>query len=81
MKLKGLKKRLKALEPKKQPKEIPKWCYDYVASISPERWTLISNALSQFKEGKTANAEALEADTGISNERVIEASREGIIEL
>ena len=80
MKLKGLKKRLEALKPKKTPKEIPKWCYDYVGSISPERWQAIDNALTQFKEGITVNPEAL-ADDREFYERVIEASKTGLIEL
>ena len=80
MTLKSLKKRLEALKPKEQPKEIPKWCYEYVDSISPERWTKISDALSQFKQGKTVNTEALNDDREFY-ERIIEANKEGIIEL
>lgn len=62
MKLKGLKRRLNALKPKEQPKEPPQWCYDYVGSISPERWTLIDNSLNRFKEGKTVNTDDLKDD-------------------
>lgn len=78
--MKSLKNRLKALEPKEKPKEIPKWCYDYVDSISPERWTVIGHALDQFKAGIEVNIELLEDDRDFY-ERVIEASKDGIIEL
>lgn len=80
MKLKSLKNRLKALEPREKAKEPPKWCYEYVASIAPERWTVIGHALDQFKAGIEVNTELLEADRDFY-ERVIEASKEGIIEL
>jgi hypothetical protein len=47
---------------------------------TPEIWTLINNALTQFKEGMTGNPEAL-ADDREFYERVIEASKIGLIEL
>jgi hypothetical protein len=47
---------------------------------TPEIWTLINNALTQFKEGITVNPEAL-ADDREFYERVIEASKTGLIEL
>jgi len=80
MKLKEIKNRLKALEPIEKPKEIPQWCYDYIGSIPVERWTVISKALDQFKQGIAVNPEALGDDREFY-ERVIEASKEGIIEL
>ncbi len=80
MKIKGLKKRLKALQPKEKPKEIPKWCYDYVDSITPERWIKIAEAIDHFKRGIN-NPQTLNGDDRAFYERVIEASREGIIEL
>lgn len=80
MKIKSLKKRLIALRPIEKPKEPPQWCYDYVNSIPIERWTKISEAIEQFKQGKE-NPEFLSGDDREFYERVIEASKKGIIEL
>ncbi|VVB85637.1 Uncharacterised protein [uncultured archaeon] len=80
MKIKGIKKRLKALKPIEKPKEPPQWCYDYVNTLTPERWTKISEAIDQFKQGNE-NPEGLTSDDRAFYERVIEASKEGIIEL
>lgn len=80
MKIKGIKKRLKALKPKETPRDIPQWCYEYASTLTPDRWILIRDALSQFKQGKE-NPEGISGDDRTFYERVIEASREGIIEL
>lgn len=80
MKIKGIKNRLKALKPLEKNREPPKWCYDYVKSIPAERWKAISEALRQFKQGIAVNTEVLGDDREFY-ERVIEAGKEGIIEL
>lgn len=80
MRIKGLKKRLKALKPIETPKEPPQWCYDYVGSITVDRWIKISEALKEYKQGLMVNTEDLGDDRAFY-EKVIEASKEGIIEL
>jgi len=80
MKLKGLKKRLNALKPLEKTKEPPQWCYEYVNSITVEGWKTISEALKPYKQGLIVDVEALGNDSAFY-ERVIEAGREGIIEL
>ncbi len=80
MKIKGIKKCLKALKPIEKPNELPQWCKEYASTLTPERWTVISKALDQFKQGIAVNTEALGQDRDFY-ERVIEASKEGIIEL
>ncbi|MBU4075929.1 MAG: hypothetical protein KKI06_04375 [Euryarchaeota archaeon] len=80
MKLKGLKKRLNALKPLEKIKEPPQWCYEYGNSVTIERWKTIGEALIQYKQGITVNTEVLGYDRAFY-ERVIEAGREGIIEL
>lgn len=59
MKLKGLKKRLNALKPLEKTKEPPQWRYEYVNSITIERWKTISGYLKQYKQGITINTEVL----------------------
>lgn len=44
MKIKGIKKRrLKALKPIEKSKEPPQWCYDYVNTITIDRWEKLTN--------------------------------------
>jgi hypothetical protein len=81
MKLKGLKKRLKALKPIETQKDLPLWCKEYASTLTPERWQAIEKALNQFKQGITADTEALSGDDRDFYEKVIEASKEGIVEL
>ncbi len=80
MRIKGIKKRLKALKPVEIPKEPPQWCYGYVDSITVDRQIKINDALKEYQQGLMVDTETLGDDRAFY-EKVIEASKGGVIEL
>lgn len=78
--MKAFKKRLEALERISTPKSAPDWAFDYVGSITPERWVLIREAFIYFKQG-IVNTDQLKKDEIIFYNRVIDAANDGTIQL